>query len=951
MPDQPNLNDEFPIRENLAPPLVRRPVFECAEAVALSGFVPHAVVRVLTDGGELLGEENPPFGFADVPLRRPVALGERLVATQVVTGQDSGPGQPAVLVEALPEGRVRDEAPRVGERLFQCGRVVPVTGTVAGCRVHVEEDGVEIGVAVATGDGVAVVTAPLHAGSAVRARQVACEGSGHEIVGPWSAAVAPASAPDPVPAPLVDAAPLIAGNDAVTVRSLLVGAGVGITDSGATVAAGWLATADANFFPVAPALTGGPVSATQELCGRVSPPAPPVTPEGRLGAPTVLGPLCAGTRFVVVRGTVVNAVLVVLRNGVPVAHGGAAPGDVAVQLGGGAQLAAGDSVTAVQYLGPTVSPVSAPVVVVGRLDRPSVEILGGHPFFLPQPGEQAIEGPVFPRGAGPGPVVAVQSCCRDGVATVRIVDPRGDTVAEPEVVEVFPGYAVARWTWPGPAAGIPVGRYTVVADSPCTERAAVEPFFVVFDPAAVGGPARFSFDPTAVWFGAGTDSLSGLHYYLHPGDARIFGPALAAVGGMTDALGAAERVSRAEEALFGYSLSYHTQDTIDLVTNFTDAQCADDACLLVAMLRAVGVPAHPVTADAGLETGAAGWTFDTWVEFLAPDPDGVVEWRVLHPHQYPGMAPESRRTFGTNRDVAVRSFNDVIVMAGETWPPGALDDGTPDVSYGRNDCSEPQQQITRAPWVDELCEQGYWAEPHWDCSGVRTRGLSTTTGIRLEAADEVDFGGVVAGTVEIVNPGVDRGSGTVVVELVGSRVESKAPADAAYAATAAVVALDPSGTLTVPFRLPCPDTLPPGERLLLRVRLGPRVAAEREVRLPVRVDGRIDWPEHHRAGVVSVLRVLVTNPTGRVARDVVVRLDPLHALEPERTSWAVGDLEPGGERVLTTGVVTAGRLDSGSLHVTLASAEGGGRVLRHPLRIEGPEAPVQAGPGAQPRPV
>ncbi|TWF80030.1 transglutaminase superfamily protein [Pseudonocardia hierapolitana] len=945
MADEPRLNEDFPIRESLSPPVIRRPVVECAEALALSGFVPHAVVRVFTDVGELLGEENPPFGFTDVPLRRPVALGERLVATQTVANVDSGPSSPPVVVGALPEGQIRDRAPRVADGLVECGRVVPVSDLVPGCRVHVEENGIEVGTAVAASDRVPVVTAALHAGGVVTARQVACEGTGHEIAGSSSAPVTVTAAPVPAPSPVVDTASLVVGNDAVTLRGLLIGAGVEVTDSGATVSSGWLATAAANFFPVTPPLTGGPVSGTQELCGNVSPPAPPERPEKTLRAPMVLGPICAGARFVVVRDTVINAVVVVLRNGVPAAYGGAAPGDVALQLGGGASLSSGDTITAVQYLGPIVSPVSAPVVVVSRLRAPSVEILGGNPFFTAKPGEQAIEGPVFPRGVGEGPVIAVQSCCTDGLPRVRILGPDGDIVAEPEVVEVFPGYATTRWTWPQPANAVRVGRYTVVAESACTEQAAEVPFFVIFDPATIGGPARFSFDPTAVWFGARTNAVAGLHYYLHPSDVRIFGPALAAVSGGTDSFSAAVRVARTEEALLAYSLNYHTQDTIDLITNFSEAQCADDACLLVAMLRAIGIPAHPVTADAGLETGAANWTFDTWVEFLAPDGGGAVEWRILHPHEYPGMQPESRRTFGTTRGVAVKSFNDVIVMAGETWAAAALDDGSSDVTYGRNDCGEPQQQVTRAAWVDELCEQGYWPDPHWDCTGVRSRGLAAGAGVRF-AGGPPDFGGTLEGTLEVGNTGPDREFGTFVVELVGSRAESKAPADTVYATTELRVALDPAGTVTVPFRFDLPPTLPPAERLLLRGRLDGRIAVEREVRLTPRVEGSVDWPHRHVLGEASTLRIRVVNPTDAVARDVVVRLDPLHAVAAERVVWTLGDLGPREEREITTGVTTVAGLDSGSVHVSLASAEGGGGILRHPIRIEAPEAPTDAGPGA-----
>ena len=50
MANGPQLNNQFPIREDLAPPVIDTPVPECAEPVKVSGFIPHAQVRVLANG-------------------------------------------------------------------------------------------------------------------------------------------------------------------------------------------------------------------------------------------------------------------------------------------------------------------------------------------------------------------------------------------------------------------------------------------------------------------------------------------------------------------------------------------------------------------------------------------------------------------------------------------------------------------------------------------------------------------------------------------------------------------------------------------------------------------------------------------------------------------------------------------------------------------------------------
>lgn len=737
---------------------------------------PHAVLRVYAGMAELLAEETPPFAFADLTLSRRLSVGESITATQTVGPMTSGHSIKPAIVQPLLEDAVKTQKPDVGDDLSECGIVVPVGTLVPSTTLHVTEDGSEVGVAPVAETWKPVVTSPLHAGAQVSAREVACEGTSHEVVDPWADPVPVKPAPVPVPAPGVDAPSLVVGNDTVTLTGLLVGAEMRVFDGGTLVSSGWYATGSANWVPISPPLTpGSMITATQQLCGNESPPSDPVPPSTELRAPEVVGPICHGARFVLVRDTVVNAVVVVLRNGTPVAYGGAGPGDVVLGLGSGAAFAAGDTVIAVQYMGPTISPTSAPVTVVNQLAAPVVEILGGEAFFAPKAGEISIDGPVFPRGRGAGPVIRVQACCSREVS-VEITAPDGTTIAKPEPVEIYPGYYSATWDWSSSGGwavpdGIPVGRYGVTARSGCARRAAQATFSVIFDPAHVGGPARFSFDAGAVWFGTGSNALRGLHYYLHQSDARVFSIALNAASGMTDSFQAAIAIARAEEKLFAYSLDYHTQDVVDLLVNYTEAQCADDACCLTALLRAVGVPAHPVTADAALETGDADWTFDTWVEFLATQ-GGSTEWRIFHPHEYPGMAPETRATFGTTRGVATKGFNDVIVMANEGWVAAQLDDGTSDVTYGRNACSEPEQSIAKAGWIDELCEQGYWPIAHWDCVGVTSSGLS---GSRFRFDDgALRYGGRLSGTAHLVNLGDERRFGRVVVELVLDRPEAKA---------------------------------------------------------------------------------------------------------------------------------------------------------------------------------
>jgi hypothetical protein len=88
----------------LSPPVVYKPIYECAEAVHVSGFVPHAHIKVLANGTELVGEADPPFGFTDVPINlvRPLKFGETISATQTVDGLTGDPSIHPVSVEHRP---------------------------------------------------------------------------------------------------------------------------------------------------------------------------------------------------------------------------------------------------------------------------------------------------------------------------------------------------------------------------------------------------------------------------------------------------------------------------------------------------------------------------------------------------------------------------------------------------------------------------------------------------------------------------------------------------------------------------------------------------------------------------------------------------------------------------------------------------------------------------------
>jgi hypothetical protein len=357
----PVINQRFPVKQGneLSPPIVT-PVGECAVAVHVSGFLPHAQVRVFANHTEQIGFKIPYFADDDIPLTRPLRPGDVITARQTVLGITSAesPDPFTVGSYATPLNK-----PIAGPDLYACGEVVPVNNLNPGTQVSVFRATTnQIGQASATQAWQPVVTTSLNASDSVTAVQTACRDiPAKKIVSPRSDPVRVNTDPMPVPPPTVEPFPV--GADAVVLDGLFVGSAVGIFDNGSPAGSG-LSTAGRNRAPLQPAAgSGAHVTATQKLC-TASVPSPPQTPSSTLSAPVIVIPVCEGTHLVTLRNTYVNAIVVLFRNGTIAGMAGGEVGDLVMNLGGGATWQFGDQIRAVQYVGNVISPDSA-VVFVG----------------------------------------------------------------------------------------------------------------------------------------------------------------------------------------------------------------------------------------------------------------------------------------------------------------------------------------------------------------------------------------------------------------------------------------------------------------------------------------------------------------------------------------------------------------------------------------------------------
>ena len=355
------INDRWPIRGSkgpvLSPPHVE-PTNNCSKSVYVDSFVPHATIRVFLGGTTLIGGPMATeFGFVAVQLTQQLNTGEQITATQTVNGITSAPSA-AMIVGQMPSHLT---APSIDPKIFACGRVVPVHGLVPGTTVEVEDatTNTPIGSGATPNlwgsDWDPVVTSALVKGHEITAIEKACTG----VASPFAPKVTVLPEPSPFLAPKLD--PPIIGNDAITAHQLDTGSLLEAFQ-GPAIGSGF-STGETNWMHVAPPIAASPGVISQQTLCHHSPKSPPVTPTKNIPAPTLVGPICPGQSSATVRNTTINATLVLLKNGVVIGYGGAAPGDVPLDVAPPAAFVQGDVIQVVQYIGSLV--VLSNKVIVG----------------------------------------------------------------------------------------------------------------------------------------------------------------------------------------------------------------------------------------------------------------------------------------------------------------------------------------------------------------------------------------------------------------------------------------------------------------------------------------------------------------------------------------------------------------------------------------------------------
>lgn len=406
----------------LSAPNLWEPIYDCAQIVVVSGYVPGArvdIYAVLPGGGTAIlvggGVSNSATGQVfGVDSSRMVG-GASLYATQSYAGDVSPPSADATVQSPLAV-----TAPLLHPPLYECATCLEVHGMLAGSTAEARGGSTLLGTASGYGEAVEVGLSPaLVSGQSVTARQLHCGTS---------------SQPSPavpvtgfrkgrekkLPEPILTS-PVYACQQYVTASGCTPGAlvtllvnGVPLTRAcaGGTSVALW---APGTGFAEASTLT-----ATQELCGMSSSPTPAVTVLPAAGAPrpAVRGPLYGGDTSVTVAMTVAGEVLEVRAQGNLIGTGGAGGGDVSLNVD--PPLLAGERVVATVRLCDTKKE-SLPVIV------------GSRPDVVPAP---AIQPPLYSCT----PVVPVTGCLPG--ARLRVFAATGGAPVLIGVARTYSGDAV-----------------------------------------------------------------------------------------------------------------------------------------------------------------------------------------------------------------------------------------------------------------------------------------------------------------------------------------------------------------------------------------------------------------------------------------------------------------------------------------------------------------------------
>ena len=317
--------ERLQLRDNpelLSPPTVVEPLYQCATAVTVIGFIPHAKIRLRVNGTTVATVQADfplPSGIT-ISLPSPLTVGQRVAAQQIGPSGLNSPWSTPVTVRshtqdypAGPPRPVINPSP-----VYECGVRTGVGNLLTGGNVWITANSVEVGRVNGCAQLQGVNVSPAYGlNQRVRAWFELCR----DPSPPSEEQITPMP-PSPLPTPGFD--PVYAGAEQVSINNIVNGARVTLYRNGINQGT-WPCWGGSILLGLTPPFSAGEtLTASQAMC----PGSPPssgggttVIPCSSLPAPT-LSPVQAGDNSVTLASFVPGASIKVYVNGVQAGLGG-----------------------------------------------------------------------------------------------------------------------------------------------------------------------------------------------------------------------------------------------------------------------------------------------------------------------------------------------------------------------------------------------------------------------------------------------------------------------------------------------------------------------------------------------------------------------------------------------------------------------------------------------------
>ena len=370
---------------DLSPPIIKRPIYDCAEVIRFSGACRDSEITIYRNGS-VVGQFPTFWGFGTYTFTNPLSDGDVISATQTYENETSVQSRDPVTVAEVPEEYQLQEkldTPSI-DPIYECQRMVRISDLVEGAKVTARDWDATTYRGQGPDGTVVLGTPEIRLDMKwFNAYQKLCNWESD-----WTPHKDILPRPSTIPAPTV--VQPVEGSDVCVVLNLFPGAVFKIFGSNQSNAAEdcelgeelgeWVATAGQHSVPLGETATSDrDYCALQALCD-LEVPSPKVSTQP-IYKPSIVTPLCAGEHLITMCGTYPRTIIRVYINGDPTAaaQGSGDYGCTTLALAGNRVFQTGDRVVARMFVDGDAGPESETAVVQAT----------GAPAYEPNPWNQA----------------------------------------------------------------------------------------------------------------------------------------------------------------------------------------------------------------------------------------------------------------------------------------------------------------------------------------------------------------------------------------------------------------------------------------------------------------------------------------------------------------------------------------------------------------------------------